>query len=200
MGILTIQTIERNEGKSSQQYRIEYNHDGGPWMAGPTLSYLQAQQAPAGLLPLMILMPSDWVGGTIETRIVTICGQVETNGPIDPVIIDNASPVTVYWGYKSTLPITLADILAGFTTSIVHNAPITADFSTAVSIPMFLWLAYPNTEETKNYYQDTVEAFNAAPLGTPDDLMDTPTEVSGFTLHVSNYITFSNNPIMFSHV
>jgi hypothetical protein len=94
MGNLVIENINRNVGALSQQYRIEYKGpDDIAWTAGPTLSYYQAQAAPAGLLPLIIVIdPTGWSTKDLSVRIVTVCGP-ETEVVGDTIIVNvNSDP------------------------------------------------------------------------------------------------------------
>lgn len=205
MGQLTILTINRNEDAITQQYRIEYKLSTDvDWIKGPTLSYDQAQQKPAGVLPLNISLPAEWISGTINVRIVTVCISSEVNGdPID-LQITNTTPVTVYWGFAPTLeelPQTKDDIMnSPYYSNIINNAPIIANYSGASNVPMFLWFAYPDTQEIKNTWQDQVDQYNGASLGGIDDLMHAPDIIENFIFHHTGYKTYNNNPIMFTHV
>lgn len=100
MGNLSILTITRNAGAITQQYRIQWKKPlDVAWTNGPTLSYNQAQPAPAGLLPVNIVLdPVILAVASLDVRIVTICEDdegvaIETNGaPVSVAIHNNPCP------------------------------------------------------------------------------------------------------------
>jgi len=94
MGDLVITAINRNPGATSQSYRIEYKHpDDLVYMAGPTLTYNQAQPAPLGVLPVHIPLDMNTWPDVIphaNVRIVTICGAgVEVFGDVVNIPVTN---------------------------------------------------------------------------------------------------------------
>jgi len=86
MGNLIITNINRNVGALTQQYRIEWKKPlSVSWTAGPTLSYDQAQNAPAGLLPVSIILdPAVLMVASLDVRIVTICKNSDGLGTENP--------------------------------------------------------------------------------------------------------------------
>lgn len=204
MGILRIQAINRNTGATSQYYRIEYRLESDPnpaWTPGPTLSYIQAQLKPAGVLPLDITVPDDWTGN-ILVKVITICGISEIDSPevIIPIAA-GAPPFRAYWGFvpeENQLPASAAEIEASpYSDLFAHNFPIITNFAGALGVPMFLWVAYPVTEDIKNYWQDTLVPFNGGTMTEITDMMGQPVTIEGYTRQASQYKTHQNNNITF---
>lgn len=100
MSNLSITAINRNVGAPTQQYRIQWKKPlDVAWTDGPTLSYTQAQPAPAGLLPVNIVLDATVLAvASLDVRIVTICTGIdgvatETNGTPISVLI-HSDPCT----------------------------------------------------------------------------------------------------------
>lgn len=205
MGILRVLSIQRNIGALSQAYRIEYRlSSSSPWIPGPTLSYDQAQPAPAGLLPLDIVINE---GGSkvITTRVVLICNHREIGGtPQDVDVTMENVPVYVYWGFVNELadlPNNEADITSSpYFDNILSDDPMQVNYTATGPVPKILWFARPTLAIAVNKWQDSVEELNGGSIGGLTDMIHAPRTVGNYKLYNTGYKTFQFNTIILTHV
>jgi hypothetical protein len=111
------------------------------------------------------------------------------------LMIGNFIPIariTGYWGVKSTGSVlSYSDILLGTQVLFDHNSYVDIPYN--YSEFNYMWFAIPATEPIKNAYQDLVNSDNYGDIGSPTDLMDAPTLVTGI-IPLDFYISVYGTP------
>lgn len=100
----------------------------------------------------------------------------------------SAITLTGYFGSKADRSIlTVEQIEAGTAFTYLNQADVTIPFN--FSALAYGWFAIRSDQPVKNYYIDLGNTANDGNIGTGDDLMSMPTNVSPYDFYITNYPT-----------